>query len=87
MNVISIEEQSFYELIDKVLAEMQEKFGQKESEWLSEQEAMNLLNIRSKTTLQKLRDTDAIRFTQPRRKIILYHRPSLLDYLEQHANK
>ena len=87
MQVITMEEQSFYELIDKVLEEVEQKFGKKEPEWLQEKEAMQLLGIRSKTTLQKLRDTSAIRYTQPRHKIILYHRVSLLNYLEEHANK
>ena len=87
MNVITIEEKSFYLLIDKVLEEFEHKFGKKEPEWLQEKEAMQLLGIRSKTTLQKLRDTSAIRYTQPRHKIIMYHRCSLLDYLEEHANK
>lgn len=87
MEVISIEEQSFYKLIDTVLAEMQEKFGNQKPEWLSEKDTMQLLGVRSKSTLQKLRDTDAVKFSQPRRKIILYHRPSLLEYLEAHSNK
>lgn len=87
MEVISIEEQSFYQLIDKVLSEMQEKFGNKEPEWIHETAAMTLLGIRSKTSLQRLRDHDLIRFTQPSRKIIMYYKPSILEYLEAHANK
>lgn len=87
MEVISIEEKSFYDLLNKVLAEMEEKFGKKEPEWIHESDAMSLLGIRSKTTIQRLRDNDFIKFTQPQKKIILYHKPSLLEYLESHANK
>lgn len=86
MEIISLEEQAFYQLVDTVLAEMQEKFGSKEPEWITEQAAMEMMNIRSKTTLQRLRDHDLIRFTQPSKKIILYHRPSILQYLDAHAN-
>ncbi len=87
MQVISIEEQSFYQLLDTVLAEMEEKFGKKEEEWIHETNAMKLLGIKSKTSMQRLRDHDLIRFTQPSRKIILYYKPSLLEYLDAHANK
>ena len=87
MQVISIEEQSFYQLLDKVITEMEQKFGKKEDEWIHETNAMKLLGIRSKTSMQRLRDHDMIKFTQPSRKIILYHKPSLLEYLESHANK
>lgn len=87
MNVISLEEQSFYELIDKVVAQMYERFGTSEPKWISEIEAMQMLGVRSKTTMQRLRDNDEIRFSQPRKKIILYYKPSLETYLDQHANK
>ena len=46
---------------------------------------MQLLNIKSKTTLQKLRDEGKIRFSQPQKKIILYDRDSIDTYLQQHA--
>ena len=87
MEIISIEEQSFYDLLAKVLTEMEQKFGKTEKQWIGEAEAMELLGIRSKTTLQQLRDTDKIRFTQPRKKIILFIRDSILELLEAHANK
>lgn len=87
MEVISIEEKSFYELLDKIFEEFETKYGRQEKHWIDEQEAMQLLGIRSKTTLQQLRDTDAIKFTQPRKKLILYYRQSLLDWLEKHSNK
>jgi len=46
---------------------------------------MQLLRITSRTTLQKLRDEGSIRFSQPTRKLILYDRDSILQYLENHA--
>lgn len=44
---------------------------------------MKLLNIRSRTTLQKLRDHGKIRFSQPQRRIILYDHNLICDYLEK----
>jgi hypothetical protein len=46
---------------------------------------MEILNIKSKTTLQKLRDEGSITFTQPQKKIILYDHDSLLEYLKSHS--
>jgi len=46
---------------------------------------MELLGVKSKTTLQKLRDEGSIRFSQPQKKIILYDRDSVMDYLDKHA--
>jgi hypothetical protein len=52
---------------------------------LCDYSTMQLLNIKSKTTLQKLRDEGKIRFSQPQKKIILYDRDSIDTYLQQHA--
>jgi predicted site-specific integrase-resolvase len=43
------------------------------------------IGISSKTTLQKFRDEGRIRFAQPDRKIILYDRDSINEYLEKNA--
>lgn len=86
MEVISIEEQSFYELLDKLYERFEEKHGKQESEWVDEAEAMKILNIRSKSTLSSYRNQDLIRFSQQSRKLILYYKPSLLSFIESHAN-
>ena len=44
---------------------------------------MQRLRISSKTTLQKLRDTGAIRFSQPAKKYIVYDTESINEYLEK----
>lgn len=43
---------------------------------------MEILHIKSKTTLQKLRDEGEIIFSQPQKKIILFHFDSLMEYLD-----
>ncbi len=85
MQVICLEEAAFYELVEQVVARLKEKHGEEKDKWISDEQAMQLLNIKSKTTLQKLRDEGKIRFTQPQKKIILYDRESLLAYLEQNV--
>ncbi len=53
-----------------------------EDKWISRDEAMRCLRIKSSTTFQKLRDTGKIRFSQTNKKNILYNRDSLNEYLE-----
>ncbi len=85
MQVICLEEDAFYILIERVVAKLKESQGEVREKWVSDEQAMQLLNIKSKTTLQKLRDEGKIRFTQPQKKIILYDRESIDAYLEQNA--
>jgi hypothetical protein len=85
MEVICLQDEAFYALIEQVVARLKEKTGQEKDKWISDEQAMHLLNIKSKTTLQKLRDEGKIRFSQPQKKIILYDRNSIDTYLEQNA--
>lgn len=85
MQVICLEEKAFYELVEQVVSRLKEKNNIVRDKWLSNEEAMRLLNIKSKTTLQKLRDEGRIRYTQPDRKIILYDRDSIDTYLENNS--
>ncbi|MBL7819471.1 MAG: helix-turn-helix domain-containing protein [Saprospiraceae bacterium] len=85
MEVICLEDEAFYLLIEKVVSRIKEKEGIIQDKWISSDEAMDKLKIKSKTTLQKLRDEGKIRFTQPERKIILYDRDSINEYLEKHS--
>lgn len=85
MEVVCIEEQAFYTLFDKVINYVDQKYQKKERQWIDGEEAMGLLNISSKTTLQKLRDEGKIRFSQPQPRIILYDSHSINEYLDKHA--
>lgn len=85
MQVICLEEKAFYELVEQVVARLNEKNGRDKERWINDEEAMQLLNIKSKTTLQKLRDEGRIRFSQPQKKVILYDRESIYKYLDDNA--
>ena len=87
MEVICLEDTAFYALIEQVVARIKEKQMTTEDKWISPEEAMKKLRITSKTTLQKLRDTGAIRFSQPEKKIILYDTESIYEYLNKHAKE
>jgi hypothetical protein len=85
MQVICLEETAFYTLVEQVVARLHEKSSSTKEKWIDDEAAMQLLNIKSKTTLQKLRDEGRIRFSQPQKKVILYDRESILTYLERNA--
>ncbi len=57
------------------------------NEWILESEAMELLGIKSKSHLWKLRSEGRITYTQPSRKILLYSRSSIHEYLNSHIQK
>lgn len=69
----------------KMMEEMMQKPAPKI--WVSTEEAMELLHLKSKTSMQKLRDTGAIEYSQPMTKVILYRYTSILEYLETHSYK
>lgn len=84
MEVICIETEAFYNLVEEVYQRLKSE-NHIQDKWLSPEDAMELLNIKSKTTLQKLRDEGEIRFSQPKKRIILYDRDSLEEYLDRNA--
>lgn len=84
MNVICLEEPAFFELVEQVVARIKDKLKVVEDEWVIPEEAMRLLNVKSKSTMQELRDEGKIAYTQPKPKIILYSRSSINHYLNRH---
>ncbi len=85
-NVIAIEDDAFHALISKLVTEIRQEFhAAQHDKWIDGEEAMQVLRIKSKTTLQKLRDEGKVRFSQPEPRLILYDRDSLDAYIEKHA--
>ena len=60
---------------------------QEKPKWISGEDAMATLKITSKTTLHKLKNEGHIKFSQPMKKLIVYDRQSILDYLEKHSHE
>ncbi len=85
MNVICLQDEAFFSLVEQVVERVKTDRGEKEDRWIRTTDAMELLGIKSKSTLQKLRDEGKIRFSQPFRKIILYDRKSILEFIENNA--
>ncbi len=85
LDIICLESEAFYALIEEVVTRLQEKNSIGQEKWISDVEAMQLLHISSKTTLQKYRDEGLIRFSQPSKKVILYDRDSILEFINVNA--
>ncbi len=85
MEVSCLEEPAFYALIEQVIDRLKPKAESYQDKWINGDQAMNLLKVKSKTTVQRLRDEGKIRFSQPQKKIILYDRDSIMEYLDQNA--
>jgi len=86
MEVICFEDQAFFAMIEKVVARLRaNEVIPEANKWISPDEALKMLNVTHKATLQRLRDTGKIRYTQPQKKIILYDRNSIIEYLENNS--
>lgn len=87
MEVICIEDKAFYSLIEKVVARLKQQNDLPvENKWISPEEALKMLNVTHKTSLLRLRNEGKIRFSQPKRKIILYDRDSIIEHLNKNAH-
>lgn len=87
-DVICIKSSAFYALIDEVVEHIDAKYGlPKENKWIDIDEAMSMLKISSRTTLQEYRDKGEIAFSRLSHKVILYDRNSIVDFLDRNAQK
>jgi helix-turn-helix protein len=86
MQVICLEEPAFFALVDQVVNYIKTTHQILEDKWVDPEEAMRLLNISSKTTLQKFRDEGRIRFSQsPDGYKIVYDRDSIMEWHQRNA--
>lgn len=84
MEVICLEDAAFYKLIDEVVERVKGNMEQP-FKWITPEKAMEMLNVSSKTTMQKYRDEGKIRYSQSDRKTILYDKDSINAFLEKNA--
>ncbi len=85
MEVICLQEEAFYKLIETVVARLKDDSGNAVvKEWVSKEEAQELLGI-GKTTLARYRNDGLVKYTQQGRNLIMYSRSSIEEYLERNA--
>ena len=86
--VVCLESSALEHLILKMVEFVKKSNQVKEEEWVDTNTCMKMLNIQSKTTLQKLRDTGQIAFsTTTSRKAILYDRSSIIRFIESNKKE
>lgn len=85
---ICIDTKAFYALLDQVIERVDEKYEQsKEPKWIDGNEVMRMLNISSRTTLQAVKDSPDVRVSVMSKKVVLYDRQSILNYIENHSKR
>jgi uncharacterized NAD(P)/FAD-binding protein YdhS len=87
MDVIVINSDAYKMLvaeIRKTVRETVHEVAHPKSDWIGEKEAMDLLGVKSKTTLQNLRDSQEFKFSKHGR-IIRYSNKSILEFLERNS--
>lgn len=87
MEVICLHDEAFFALLEEAVERMKQKQNVQEDRWLDTETAMKLLKIKSKTTLQDLRNKGKIRFSQPQKRNILYDRNSIMEFLKKNAKE
>lgn len=86
MSVIVFDDEQLDDFVQKLVIEIKSQLNSSpQRKWVDGEEAMQILHIKSKTTLQKFRDEGKIRFSQPEPRIILYDRDSIEAFIEKHA--
>jgi hypothetical protein len=82
LEIICLEGEAFFKLLEEVIKRLRVEKPGDGDKWISGPEAMRMLRIKSKATLQKMRDEGVIRFSHPEKRIILYDVDSINAYLE-----
>ncbi len=82
--VYHISENDLNVLVERVVSRMQ-KTPHMQQKWLTPQEAMKRLNLKSKTSLYYLRVRGEITYTQIRKRVILYSAASIDDFLTRNV--
>ncbi len=85
LEIICLESPAFYALVEEVVDRLKKDEGSEQDKWIGTEEAMSMLRITSKTTLQKLRDEGRIRYSKATAKNILYDRESIMSFLDRKA--
>jgi len=87
MDVIVISSEAYKMLVSEIKKTVREtvhEVAHPKSDWIGEKEALDLLGVKSKTTLQNLRDSQEFKFSKHGR-IIRYSNKSILEFLERNS--
>jgi hypothetical protein len=83
LEIICLESPAFEMLIQRLVTHIKQMHDIQEDEFVSPEEAMRLLRISSKTTLSAYKNKGFLKFSMVSRKIILYSRTSIREFLSK----
>jgi hypothetical protein len=83
--LICLDSKAFQALVKETAGMLREELLGGLNPWLDESEAMELLKIRSRTTLKKYREDGNIDYRRLSPKQIIYRRESILLFIENSA--
>lgn len=84
INIICLESEALKHLVRELAAELKEDPA---DDWINEREAMGILDIASKTTFQKYRDSGEIIYSVVTGKKYLYKKSSIIAFIEKRSNQ
>ncbi|MEQ8474779.1 MAG: hypothetical protein RIB54_00985 [Fulvivirga sp.] len=87
MSKICFNEEMVIDIHQRMIEFTCPSYAKQPDPYMSKDEVMEFLKIKSATTLQNIRDTGKIEFTVLTSKNILYSRASVLDYLKSKTQK
>lgn len=86
MEIIVFEKETYWKMqteLMKMFRESLKEANKPPDDWVSTEEAKMLLGVKSKSKMQQLRDTNAIKYSKHGKKLIQYSKSSILDYLKK----
>ena len=86
MEIIVFEKETYWKMqteLMKMFRDSLKEANKPAEDWISTEEAKLLLGVKSKSKMQQLRDTNAIKYSKHGRKLIQYSKASILDYLKK----
>lgn len=85
---ICLNSDAFYELLDHLVEHITDTYKLEKAErWISTEECMSLLNIKSRTTIWELKTQGKITYSQVSKKVILFDRHSVLDFISKNKRE
>lgn len=85
MEIIVFEKETYWKMQAELIAMIAKSLDEMrapEEDWIGTEAAKKLLGIKSKSKLQLLRNTNAIRYSKPGKRNLRYSKSSILDYLK-----
>lgn len=88
MEIIVFEKEAYWKMQSELFKMFQnalQEAKKPEGDWISTEQAKELLGVKSKSKMQDLRDTGAIQFSKHGRRTIVYSKKSVLEFLKRNV--